>query len=437
MVRFLCALTLLLLPLLSGADGIYFAPQFEEIASGVPSQRAVLKFDGREEVLLIESDLSGPVGSYGWVVPLPSRPSYVKSVNPAYVRASFAQVQPPIKGEMPSKLTTVAIVVFLIAFTALSSGWRYRNRARPVRPFLLLIEVAIVAGIGSLFLKTDYAESPAADSPGAMGAEMSKARAGFEVESLGTVGAFEVSVISGDNVSGIRGWLTDHGFEIPPQAVPVMEAYSKENWVFLAAEVRKDWAGTGPPHPLKAVFPTTEAVYPMRLTGIQTGPLKLELLIVSDRTAAVPGMAVWSSAGRDLLIPVKLDKADKELYEGWESGLYGMSKGRQFWTYLRGEFQPSQMREDFKVTWSPRKEYQREVWEIAAARAQAVKRGLDFVPWLATFLGLVLTLMPKPSERAYFIALAITLLGCLTIGSVWYSGVEKVEAAEIRRDREF
>ena len=412
------------------ADGCYFAPRFEEVASGIPSQRAVMKFDGKEEVLLIESDLSGPVGSYGWVVPLPARPSYVKSVNPAYVGRSFERVQPPIRGEKPEKLPAKTVVVLLIAFTALSSAWRYRRRSRQTRPFLLLLEVAIVAGLGSWFLRPAYgemADAAKAASPSAEGGESG----GMQVESLGTVGAYEVSVVSGEDVGAIRLWLTGHGFSIPPQAVPVMEAYSKEKWVFLAAEVRKDWAGTGPPHPLKAVFPTSEAVYPMRLTGIQTGPLRLELLIVSDRMASVKGMDVWQSDGRDLLVPVELSKEDTELYEGWSSGLFRMSKG-QWWTYLRGEFQPSQMHEDFRIEWLPAKVYQREVWQQEAATQQAVKVGLDWVPWLATFLGLVLTLMPKPWERAFFIALALTVLGGVTSGGTWYAGVEKVQAVESR-----
>ena len=72
------------------ADGTYFAEKnLKEAKPKIPAQRAVLKFDGKEQIMLIESTLDGPQGTYSWVIPLPAKPTYLKSVNPVYVSQSF------------------------------------------------------------------------------------------------------------------------------------------------------------------------------------------------------------------------------------------------------------------------------------------------------------------------------------------------------------
>jgi hypothetical protein len=46
-------------------------------------------------------------------------------------------------------------------------------------------------------------------------------------------------------------------------------------------------------HPLKVTFPTDEAVYPLRLTGVDAEPIQLDLYVIGERRALAKGMRTW------------------------------------------------------------------------------------------------------------------------------------------------
>src|SRR5262249_46143181 len=118
----------------------------------IPYQRAVLKFDGREETMLVESVLQGPVGTYGWIVPLPTKPSFVKAVNPQYTEQSFAMVKPPIQTHKPYGLEFVGFSALVFAAVTLSAGLRYRHKELGKRVLYFVGEVCLLILIWALFV---------------------------------------------------------------------------------------------------------------------------------------------------------------------------------------------------------------------------------------------------------------------------------------------
>lgn len=411
------------------ADGKFFRNQLIEAEPTIPFQRAVLKFDGREQIMLVESTLKGPQGDYGWVVPLPSKPSYVKAVNPAYVEESFRQVMPPIQSGRGIE-PVVAVGIVLFALIALTSGLRYKNRELGTRILFFGMEVGILL-IVAMFLFPVFAQAKLAAAADAASASAK----GANVESLGTVGSYEVSVISGESGQEIVDWLHEHKISVSEKELPVIEAYAKEGWCFLAAEIRKDEQTNYPPHPLKAVFPTDRLVYPMRLTGLQDEPLHLELLVVSDKQAAVPGMKAWACDNAQIVVPVGISSnQDKEIYSDWQSGRYAMAKHGAVWTYLRGEIKPADMKKDFLVGWKPMERQRLQVWDKEHATSEAIEIGFLALIATSVVVGLVLSCWPRVSEKIFAVGVAIALLSATSSGAYWYESVEKVDSTEVARE---
>lgn len=431
MVRWLAVFVLLLVGLGSAfADGKFFRQRLIESEPSIPFQRAVLKFDGKEQVMMVESNLSGPQGTYGWVIPLPTKPSYVKAVNPAYLEQSFNLVKPQILGsrEIEPSAVVAALVFTLIV---LSSGLRYKKHGLGMRVFYFAAEFALLFIIYMILFPVFASSKMAARSNAAM-AEAAKGIA----EDLGQIGSYQVSVLSGESGSEILDWLKEHDLAADDSALPVIEAYAKEGWCFLAAEIRKNKDGAYPPHPLKAVFPTDKLIYPMRLTGLQEEPLQLELLVVSNKEAQIEGMKPWACDNRPLRIPIGINSAqDKEIYSDWRSGEYAMAKHGMVWTYLRGEFKPDAMKKDFGVDWRPMQKQQAEIWDRAGAQREATKKGLFYLCCASLVVGLILICWSGVTDRVFGIGALVALMVAFLWAVSWYQSVEKVES-EVSTERD-
>jgi hypothetical protein len=101
------------------------------------------------------------------------------------------------------------------------------------------------------------------------------------------VGIFETTTITSHDAKALQTWLSENGFAVPTNAEPVIVSYVKDGWVFVAAKVRRDKPEieTSTPHPLSFTFKTKKPVYPMRLTGLNSRQLKVELYVFGPARA--------------------------------------------------------------------------------------------------------------------------------------------------------
>lgn len=420
------------------ADGTFFrempspTQDVVEIKPTIPFQRAVLKFDGREEIMLVESTLDGPSGTYGWVIPLPTRPSYVKAVNPAYIEQSFGLVKPPIRHADGDPRPLLALATFF-AVIVLTSGLRHRKRELGTRVLFFALEAAIAPVLYFIFFANHFFTPTLEDATAAAAMPNSATEKSVDVESLGTIGSYEVSVVSGDTGKPILDWLKDHKLIAGDEAQPIIEAYAKEGWCFLAAEIRKSESGPYPPHPLKAVFDSDRLIYPMRLTGVQDDPLHLELLVVSNREAKVEGMEAWACDNRDLIISVgQMDVRDKEIYSDWRTGQYAMAKQNQVWTYLRGEFEPSKMQKDFGVDWKQMTRYEAEVWDREVAINQAMGIAAVYLAIASLTIGFILVCLKNLTDVKFAFSAILAIALAIYGGSWWYASIKVVDSTYSR-----
>ena len=82
-----------------------------------------------------------------------------------------------------------------------------------------------------------------------------------------TVGAFEITVLSGGSAAEIITWLDDNGYQQDPDAEPILQEYVDENHVFGAVKLTSG-ADTDEIHPIVLTFDSSEPCIPLRLTRI-------------------------------------------------------------------------------------------------------------------------------------------------------------------------
>ncbi|MHC4418082.1 MAG: hypothetical protein ACYSU6_05790, partial [Planctomycetota bacterium] len=68
------------------ADGKFFAERAYKVPPAIPSQRAILIHKDGTEKLIIESALQGEGKEFGWVIPLPAKPTEFEKVSPGLIK---------------------------------------------------------------------------------------------------------------------------------------------------------------------------------------------------------------------------------------------------------------------------------------------------------------------------------------------------------------
>jgi hypothetical protein len=90
---------------------------------------------------------------------------------------------------------------------------------------------------------------------------------GPEIVLQEVVGAFEITVLSGGTAQELVDWLDANDYAQDPNALPILEEYLNEGYLFAAFKLAND-AEVAEIHPVVLRFPTEEACVPLRLTRI-------------------------------------------------------------------------------------------------------------------------------------------------------------------------
>ena len=108
-----------------------------------------------------------------------------------------------------------------------------------------------------------------------------------QVGKTATVGSYAISTLKPSQPDGLDGWLAENGFAALPEAAgPIIADYISQGWVFAAIKLTRGESGANAPHPIKLVFASKDAVYPMKLTAIAGGKPGFELFVIGDGRAS-------------------------------------------------------------------------------------------------------------------------------------------------------
>ena len=170
------------------------------------------------------------------------------------------------------------------------------------------------------------------------------------------VGIFETTTITSRDAKALQTWLLENGYSVPTNAAPVIASYVKDGWVFVATKVRRDKPDneTSTPHPLSFTFKTDRPVYPMRLTGVDNGPLSVELYVFGPSRAKASHFKVERCTRPDY--SSELEERSRRspetlvivhpLLRRW---VYGSPAA----TKLTATLSPADMRKDVWINWTP------------------------------------------------------------------------------------
>jgi hypothetical protein len=318
----------------AAGDGIYIPEQAVPTLPAIPTQRAMIVYRNGEETLVVESTFQSPSRDVGWILPVPAEPTKLELGEPGMLTSLSMSLRPSVTDELPAQIAYVAwaiilglpvivaiylsirtlnstIIYVLVAVAAFFFLWglvayiiapefdiEFIFTALVVVPLvigLILFYVGLIRTVGDLiagFLIVLYYLFFLAISLSATIGRPSSPMvfANVEANSSQRIGDYDVKVISARDTGALSGWLTDNGLApLGADALPIVNDYIARKWCFLVAHLSSDATGPATPAPIVATFPAAAPVYPMRLTALAGTISHVELMVVADRQAQIPG----------------------------------------------------------------------------------------------------------------------------------------------------
>lgn len=235
------------------ADGCFVASPFvwnKAKDINEPTQKAILVFAGGHEDLILQVKYNGPVGAFGWLVPVPSR----LTVQAGSMKC-FYELSRYTQEHWEPRLVADAM-----------------NRSRSLAPNS--------AGVG-----------PPPEP--------------VKVIEIKTVGAYEVAVLSAAEPGSLENWLTANQFAFPKDKAAVIDDYVRRHWYFVAVKIDLAKAGgfqllSGAPRPSAAVnsavaeklsegelqplqlgFACDQCVFPLKISTVNGTPSEVQVYVLS------------------------------------------------------------------------------------------------------------------------------------------------------------
>jgi len=271
-VRLLCLAALMFL-LGAGAalaDGVYVPEKAYKKLPGIPSQSAFISYRGGVEELIIESALDGEGQSFGWIIPVPAKPTELEEVTPGFLKTLAVVLQPEITHDIGGRPKTAAAVVAFVALWAIAVLVHRPTRSDAIMTLALMVAVAMVAAM----LMPALARAGRSIVPSAR----------VKIEDACVVGNYDVTVLQAQDATALSHWLEQNGFAALPEAgAGIVEDYIADGWHFIAAKLRREGSGPARPHPMSITFPAERPVYPMRLTALAGSEVYLELFVAAQQ----------------------------------------------------------------------------------------------------------------------------------------------------------
>lgn len=262
-------------------DGKIFPPA-AFVRAETPSQRALIHWRDGLETLAVETTVRSEASELGWILPLPAPPVSIRPADPGLFPTLQTLFQPRVLTETHWGWIgglVVGIVILIIRWSnqrKISFRW---VDALAVLGILVILVSMLLPSLGKA--KGGILD----DSPGLPSdvTVLSEVRAGV----------FDVVTLKATTAEPLMDWLKSRGFAAPDAILPVVQDYLSRGWVFVAARVQNPTPGAVTPlHPLVFQFPTLQAIYPMRLTGVGSDSLICDLYVFGNERAEADGWQV-------------------------------------------------------------------------------------------------------------------------------------------------
>lgn len=180
----------------AGADGKHFPEKAYKQSPAIPSQRAILTYKDGIEKLTIESALDGQGRGFGWIIPLPSKPTEFEKTSAGLINTFSLFVQPKIIHDLTREIFVLWRVAIVVAFACLI----VTAKKALERVLLLVLLFALFVGVLMPPLARRSQGTALADTPG------------IKVQDVVQVGSYELAVLEAENAQALDTWLEHNGF---------------------------------------------------------------------------------------------------------------------------------------------------------------------------------------------------------------------------------
>jgi hypothetical protein len=417
MQRILLSVLFGLITLSAVADGKLYSRQTAlAVDVTIPDQRALIHYTNGIQRLVIETRFVGAGTNFAWVIPLPS-PPVIEAATTGLFPTLEHLFQPTITHRVPRYylffVGALGLLVILAVLVRLGGS------------FYVGIAIILAALLAVPLLVPSMAKAPAAGFG-------SEANPGVSILDRKIVGVFETTTLTARDPQALQEWLRENEFNFTTNSAPVIANYVQDGWVFVAAKVQRETAElqTSTPHPLSFTFATDRPVYPMRLTGVDNGPLRVDLYIFGARRAQAAHFKVErciepqyvTDSSRTRQRPRKgLNIAHPQLVS-WVGGAPVATK-------LTATLKPEQMRQDVWIEWQNYEEKQKVLFSRKAARTIALNWASG-VLLVGLLLSQLMAILRRSTDR--WLAGGVVLGASLVVGSVIFWALPKVEVKLVR-----
>lgn len=139
-----------------------------------------------------------------------------------------------------------------------------------------------------------YGAVSTSDSGGLASAEGGGGGAWVQVVSEATVGPYETVTLRATEANALQNWLTSHGYRIPPDIYPLIDAYVDEGADFLALRLAPGH-GVQQMTPVRVVTPHGEPILPLRMVAAGTGDqVAITLYVIAEERYTMPDLVEQS-----------------------------------------------------------------------------------------------------------------------------------------------
>ncbi len=249
----------------------------------VGSETSVVRWDGREEEIVMRLTVNGDAERAAWIMPVPNRAD-VRLGDPE-IFETLSDVTAPV----------------------------YRDRLR--------------------FWPEDPWPFDDDETDGVGAAPSGGAGPGVGVVDRQRLGPFDVARLTADDPEALGAWLRDNDFTLPARLKSALRPYVEQNWEYVAVRLSPD-SGDTPLHgaldPIHLTFASDRPVYPMRLSRLATTPQFLRLYVLSAHR-----MRTESTIGGEA---PEVAFAGKVGAGNGEDGLGGLAEGTPYLTAIDQEF---------------------------------------------------------------------------------------------------